>query len=83
MQTDPEVPHLVHALREQLNVIHLTCEVIERLPGPPGRPDPRLAQVREAVDRAVATLEELVATVSPEVPEFPPRKVPAVEPLTG
>ena len=83
MQGESDAAQLVHALRGQLNVIQLTCEVIERIPCAPGHPDPRLAQVCEAVDRATALLQRLVATIPPEVLELPAREVPAVETLTG
>lgn len=83
MQGESDAAHLVHALRGQLNVIQLTCEVIERVPCAPGHPDPRLAQVCEAVDRATALLQSLVAAIPPEVLELPAREVPAVETLSG
>lgn len=83
MRNESDAAQLVHALRGQLNVIQLTCEVIERIPAAPGSPDPRLAQVCEAVDRATLLLERLVAAVPPEVLELPPREVPAIETLTG
>lgn len=83
MRGESDAAQLVHALRGQLSVIQLTCEVIERIPCAAGHSDPRLAQVCEAVDRAAALLQRLVATIPPEVLELPSREVPAVETLSG
>jgi hypothetical protein len=83
MRAETDAARLVHALRGQLNVIQLTCEVIERIPWTPGGPDPRLAQVCEAVDRATGLVERLVAAIPAEVLELPAGEVPAVETLSG